>query len=65
MLAGAGGAFVIFPGVDEALYLADATTGEVHDRLSFAWPLEVALHGRPGEVVVPHPLGVTAFGLRE
>jgi outer membrane protein assembly factor BamB len=65
VVTGAGGVFVAFPGVDEALYLADGATGEIQDRVSFAWPLEVALHSRPGEVLVPHALGVTAFEPRD
>lgn len=65
VVSGLAGGFVVFPGVDEALYLADGASGQVLDRVPFEWPLEVALLSRSTEVLVPHPLGVTAFELTE
>jgi outer membrane protein assembly factor BamB len=64
VVGGAAGTFVAFPGVDETLYLASGETGAIEDRVPFDWPLEVALHSRPGQVLVPHAMGVTAFELR-
>ena len=64
VVRGAAGAFVVSPGVDETLYLVDGVTGDIVDRVPFAWPLEVTLHSRTGEVLVPHALGVSALELR-
>ena len=60
----AAGPFVAFPGVDEALYLADAHGGEILDSVKFGWPLEVALRVLPGRPVVVVPAGMlSAFAV--